>query len=303
MTFSRRQGYDPNQPKDPILEDAPEWLRIYYIKKVLNHLTFVDDDFRYRNSDRRPLGIKSLHENFCVLIREDTKGTYDDSSYCWEELTSHLRQCPWYQFYDFVELAGREVKEAEQSNEFEDEWIARFGFEAYRQSINQLFAENQVGWRLDKESQLGRPVPEVLIKNLEKAESDLKDDFEPARNHYKKAYRYLYEHPLDPENSIKEIVSAVESVAKTMFPKAKTLGDGIKEMRSHKFYSSMLLSMIDKMIEKFYGSASSEPGVRHGASVSSRVDRIDAELWFHTGVAIIRYLIDRRNMSNEESNN
>jgi hypothetical protein len=127
---------------------------------------------------------------------------------------------------------------------------------------------------------------------VDQAESELQDGFEPAREHYRKSHRFLFEHPVDPENSIKEIVSAVESVARTLFPKANTLGAAIKEMQRTQFCSPMLLSMI----EKFYGYASSEPAVRHGAAVSSRVERIDAELCFHTAIAIIRYLIERQRM-------
>ncbi len=288
-SFSRRYGFDPNQPTGPIVDDAPEWIRVDYINQVLSPITFVDMDDRYKNTENAPLGIKALHESFCSLLREETAYTYNDSWYCWDELAGHLRSCAWYQFYDFVELAGRSLKEAEAQHALDDDWLAEFGFKTYKDRVNELFAHENVVWRLSNESQLQRRIPEVLGKRAENTEQRLASQFEPAREHYRKALRYLQEHPLDPENSIKETVSSLESVARALFPRATTLGAAVKEMRRAQTVPPGLLALV----EKLYAFASDEPAVRHGASVSSRVVREDAELCFHVGVALIRYLIDR----------
>ena len=96
---------------------------------------------------------------------------------------------------------------------------------------------------------------------------------------------------MDPENAIKEITSAVESVGRVFYPAADTLGEVAKEMRRDASWPSPLVSMI----EKFYAYASSEPAVRHGAPVASRVGIADAEFCLHVGVALIRYLIEKHN--------
>lgn len=289
MAFSRRFGYDPKQPTSPVLEDAPEWLRVDYLNLILQRITFVDGDPRYSNEGGRPIGIKAIHSAFCALLRAETDSKYSDSWYCWDELVSHLKACAWYHFYDFVELAGRQLSKEQDQHSFNEHWIAEYGYGRYRDAVNELFAEHKVGWRLDDSSQLVRRVPEVLAKYVERTDTALQDRYEPARAHYRKARRYLFEHSLDPENSIKEIVSALESVARTHFDGASTLRDAIKEMRRQGVTSPLLLSVF----EKFYAYASAEPAVRHGSSKSSQVERVEAELCLFVGLAMIRYLIDR----------
>jgi len=92
---------------------------------------------------------------------------------------------------------------------------------------------------------------------------------------------------IDPENSIKEIVSTVESIGRVLYPKASTLGDVVKEMRRENVLPQHLVSVI----EKFYSYANAEPAVRHGAPVPSKVVLDDAEFCLHLGAALISYLI------------
>ena len=295
MKFSNRYGYDPRQPKEPILEDASEWVRVAYFDKVLIEFTYIDNDRRYPNDTDAPLGTKALHEKFCYSIREETDATYYDSAYCEESLKDHLRSTPWYHFYDFVELVGTELKLAEINHSFDDKWLEKFGFESYRANVNRLFSQERIAWRLNPESVLIRTLPSDLEKRMNEVDAQLKDKFAPAREHFKKARRYCMEHPLDPENSIKEIVSSLESVARTLFPGATTLGDALKEMRKKSYIPRMLIPVF----EKFYAYANAEPAVRHGSSFPSSVNLMDAELALHTGLALIRYLIQRSELKPE----
>lgn len=288
--FSRKYGYDPRISKEGILEDAPEWLRVAYINGILSDWTYVDQDERYQNSENRPLGIKGLYEEFCVLIRQETEDNYWDSWVCWDFLSDLVKSCEWYEFYDIVEYVGRKLKEEEDNYVFEVDWGRRFGFETYRRRVNELFAEDRIGWRLDENSELRREIPAVLSRKMEAAEKSLEDEFEPARENFKKAQRYIYEYPSDPENSIKEIVSAVESVGKTLYTNTSTLGDVVKVIRKSDDIPTLLVSMI----EKFYAFASSEPAVRHGSSKPSKILIEDAEFCLLVGVALIRYLIAKR---------
>lgn len=128
-----------------------------------------------------------------------------------------------------------------------------------------------------------------MAKRIEATDAKLADKFEPARRHYQKAIQYTLGTQSDPENAIKEVTSAIESVGKSFYTKTTTLGDVVKEMRKDNTWPSHLVSMI----EKYYAYASSEPAVRHGSAVSSRVLLSDAEFCLHVGAAIIRYLIDR----------
>lgn len=286
--FSSRHGLDPKQPKELVFDSAPEWLRSIYLSDVLDPLTYMDMDHQLGNNEGRPLGIKRLHEKFCAIIREETIDCYYDSNYAWEYLGNHLKACEWYQFYDFVELVVSEIEFAEEENFLERDPQEKFGFEAYRNKVNDLFKEEKIGWRLSSRGELVREQHAVLQKRIEVVEDRLIDEYSPARAHYKKAHRFLVERPPDPENCIKEIVSAVESVTKVAYPKSSTLGVALKEMRKSNGAPAGLINVI----EKFYAYASAEPAVRHGALTSSSLQQADAELAFHMGVSFIRYLID-----------
>jgi len=293
VKFSRRYGFDPRISSEVLLEDAPEWLRVAYINGILSDLTYVDRDTRYSNSERRPLGIKQLYEDFCVILRQETEENYLDSWACWDHLSWLVKQCKWYGFYDLVEHIGKKLQEREEDHIFEDDWERRFGFQAYRRKVNELFAEDRIGWRLNDNSELERETPEVLSRRLEGLEKKLVDEFEPAREHYKKAIRYLKQRPLDPENSIKEIISSIESICKTIWSNSQTLGDCVKEMRKEKFLPDHIVTII----EKFYAFSCSEPAVRHGSATSSKIQINDAEFCLYLGAALIRYLISKRGRS------
>jgi hypothetical protein len=177
----------------------------------------------------------------------------------------------------------------QRQDQFPPLWLVEFGFETYRTNVNELFSEDRIGWRLNEASELEREMPKALSDRFSTTALRLQDGFGPARQHYLKAKRYLSTRPLDAENAIKEITSAVESVGRVFYPKAKTLGDVVKEMKNKKEWPSNLVSMI----EKFYAYASSEPAIRHGAAVSSRVSLADAEFCLHVGAAMIRYILEK----------
>lgn len=285
--FSRRYNYDP-ATKEPILEDAPIWLRIAYFN-ILTNYTYIDKDSRFDNAAGKPLGIKSLYEHFCIILRQEPEEGYWDSWYCSDFLESLIKTSAWYNFYDFVEFVGKELQENEVSLQmFDSSLVVNVSFDSYRTQVNDLFLESRVEWRLSPKSSLIREVPTALRTRLEVTEEMLVDNFVPARLHYQKAVRYLYERPIDPENSIKEMVSAVESTGRILYPSTSTLGDVVKAMRKKNVAPFMLVTVI----EKYYAFASSEPAVRHGAPVESKVLLRDAEFVLHVGIALIRYLRD-----------
>ena len=296
-TFSRRHGYGPQQPPEPIIEDAPSWLRSRY-NRILGHFTYIDQDTRYLNSERRPLGIKDLIEVISDRFRREIGPDARDSWTCQGYLDDLVIDVEWYNFYDIIEIVGQEIKKHDEvwlsdvTSSLLNEWeislhISKFGLNKYLEDINKLFADENVGWRVGKNGLVERESPQELSDRIEEIEETLTDEFEPTRGHYRKAIQFANARPLDPENSIKEVVSAVESVGRILYPKAGTLGDVVKEMRRDQVWPQQLVSVI----EKFYGYACSEPAIRHGGPASSKVLLDDAEFCLHVGAALIRYMI------------
>jgi hypothetical protein len=274
--FSRRFGYDPNIPKQPIFEDAPQSLRTGYLNDVLKDCAVPMQS---------PLHPVKLGERLYGLLRTDIDS--DLYRIPWDWLKSMVREVQWFIFYDFVEIVGKELRECELSRDAV--WLKIYGFATYRSKVNNLFSEDGIGWRLSEDCQLVRDIPKPLSSRMSEISEALKDDNQAARAHYGKAILYATGIHADPENAIKEITSAVESIGIRFYPNASTLGDVVKEMRKEAQLPQQLVSMIDK----FYAYASSEPAVRHGGAVPSRVVLADAEFCLHVGGALIRYLLEK----------
>jgi hypothetical protein len=281
--FSSRFKYDPKLPRNPVVEEAPEGMRIAYMNAILAPLCW-DGRYSDENSEGRPLENYALKVEFCANARQEIPDFPARSSH-WSDLKDLLANASWFNFYDFVESVGKMLKSAEEHDPLQ---LQRFSFATYQQQLNELFSEDRIGWRLNDKSELERHIPASLAKRLAATDAALADKFEPARRHYQKAIGYTMGTQPDPENAIKEVTSAIESVGRVLYPQANTLGKVVKEMEKEDFWPSQLVSMI----EKYWAYASSEPAVRHGGPVSSRVLARDAEFCLHVGAAIIRYLVD-----------
>jgi hypothetical protein len=286
--FSRNYGYDPSIGSEPITEDAPEALRFDFIRTALDPVTFVDYP-DYGNPEGRPLDVMRLGAQLHVICRKDPSESLYEFRHCVDEVEGLLRGCPWYHFFDAVEHIGRELQNAQPSPPIDPiQCHQQFGFDSYRSKVNELFADHRVTWRLNVDSQLERETPTPLAQAIETVAEALAAGFEPASVAFHKARGFLTTRPLDPENAIKEIVSSVESVGRSIYPGTTTLGDVAKEMRKAGF-PPLLASLIDK----FWGFASAEPGVRHGGAITPKVELADADFCLLVGTALIRYLIDR----------
>jgi len=283
MKFSSR--YKASQGnRDLIFDDVPRETRIGFYKVILTK--FVKET----NQRTKPGAIDcfEIHKDFCALIR-DEKDPWDyDEQSLWEALVWHLKECEWVEFLDFVEMLGKKLLEWDD-NPFVQENEQLFG--DYQSLSNALFEEDGIGWRINDRGELIRHVPKFLMENIKAAEKQLTDHFESARNHYIKAKAYLFNPPLDPANSIKEMVSALESVGRTLFPSCSTLGDVIKSLKKEEKSPKLLLDAY----EKLYAYTNDTPAVRHGHPTHRSIEMSEAELFLLTGVAFIRYLIEIHN--------
>lgn len=281
MRFSAR--LEASKGKRPhVLEDAPRPTRIGFIKGVLGQ--FVGTNAGYGRRRKQPLDTGEVHSAFVALIRAESDPWDYDNESPWAAITHHLKECPWDEFYDFVELLGALLIKKEAEGPFDDPEY----FKPYQTQVNNLFQEDGIGWSLNDTSQLYRQVPKSLAKRIEATGSSLGARFDTARVHFQKAQAYIHQHPIDEAHSIKEIVSAIESVSKVLFPKASTLGDAIKTMRKDTRFAPQLIDAL----EKLYAYSNATPLIRHGHTTIGRPKLSEAELALFLGTAFIRYLID-----------
>jgi hypothetical protein len=279
MRFSARLEAGKG-PRAQILEDAPRKTRIGFTKGILGDFVGISKPYYPRSV---PLDALDTHQAFIALIRDEADPWDYDNHNEWIALTEHLKECTWGEFYDFVELLGKLLQKKDEERPFdEDEY-----FKSYLIKVNSLFQEDGIGWNLNDRSELVRQNPSLISKKAEAASASLRDEFEPARIHYLKATTYLYKYPIDEANSIKEIISAVESVARVIEPKATTLGSAIKSLRKDTRFSSHMVDALEHLY--VYGNAT--PQVRHGHATLGKPLLAEAELAYTLGIAFILYLI------------
>jgi hypothetical protein len=293
MKFSHRHGYDPEITNKTFRDEAPKWVRRLYFKNILVRLI---SDAMSPFAERRPSPAYDLINEILSMDDEEPDEYYLSNNPAVEVLRNLVMNIPWYRFYDTVETVAEQIINMDDENGFT--WGAKkdesFSFSAYRQRVNELFSEYNVDWKMNESGQLELPLPPFLEDKVKSTEERLADQFMPARVHFAKARAFALGSHRDAENSIKESVSAIESICKTFYTDASTLGEALKMMKKDGSVSRMLIDVV----EKFYAYANAEPAVRHGSNKDSAVLEYDAELALHFAAAFIRTLIVRRKDKN-----
>lgn len=281
MRFTARIAASKGQ-RTLVLDDAPRPTRVGYIKSILPE--FVATQSSTRRGRDAPLETTETHQAFIVLIRDEAEPWDYDEQSAWGALTHHVKECSWTEFFDFVELVGKLLQKHDDGLPFDHDET----FPVYQSKVNTLLLEDGIGWSLNDKAELHRPLPRPLSTPVEATDGLLVSRFATARIHYQKATQYLYQHPIDEANAVKEIVSALESVAKKLCPKTATLGDALKVLRKRSAYPAQILDAI----EKLYIYSNATPLIRHGHDTVHGPGVLEAEFCFLLGVASIRYLIE-----------
>lgn len=131
-----------------------------------------------------------------------------------------------------------------------------FGKETYCSVFNRCFKEEFVGYRF-VDGVIIQSIDKEANKSIENASST---KYDIVNKHIVKAVSYLSGKNKDTENSIKESVSAVEYLCNVLagtnsFELSKAINALDKKKKLHPCMKSM--------IEKLYGFASDEEGIRH----------------------------------------
>ena len=223
-----------------------------------------------------------------------------------EYLLVFFRGLTWYQFFDAIEIIIQTLKtsfvdefrtsykHARDFEGFNDEETRKFyqempiiWFDNLLDHINYWLDKNYIDWQVDSSGRFFRKASIHQELSLLSAETGLRDEFSAAYTHFIKAKKYCFNRPLDPENAVKEIVTALESLGKTFFPDAKTLTGVRKEMEK----KGNVPDAIMNLMREFYSYTNEESGIRHGQTKDLDLKIEDAELCFYLGSALINYML------------
>ena len=184
------------------------------------------------------------------------------------EIRTHFFGCPWFEVYDFVEFVVRQ----QRSQELE-------------QHVNRILEREIAGFRYIS----GRFVPvtdEQEVKALQEALE--KGPYEGVTAHMQKAVDHLSsrENP-DYRNSIKESISAVESMAKEMTGRPRaSLKDALGMIEE----AGRIHPALKKGLSSLYGYTSDEGGIRHAMLNEPDISATDAKFFLVSCSAFVNYL-------------
>ena len=157
----------------------------------------------------------------------------------------------------------------------------------YKAEINELFQREYVGYRFI-DGEITPISDDIEVAEIEKS---LDIEFQGCKSHIKKALGFLSdrENP-DYKNSIKESISAVESICQIIAQNSKaTLGEALKKLEEHgvKIHEAM-----KKSFSSLYGYTSDEGGIRHCEGMfESNVTFEEAKFMLVSCSAFVNYLI------------
>jgi len=269
-TFSERRGLKPiseiiqiDSMNDALRNSLWNVLSANFFLKYSKSLLYSSDRI-YSGSDI-DVFIKYIWENY-FKHPLDNLPSESRASVNW--LLKYFQKCQWNEVYDFVEIT---------MNYFRNPKLV--------EDINSVLERELAGYRF-----VGGVFTDITneqeIEMLEQVVDD--KNFPAVSSHLKRSLALMSdkENP-DYRNSIKESISAVESLAKAMTGKPKgTLADALKVLEvSHNLHPALKNSFLI-----LYGYTSDEGGIRHAMLTEPDITVADAKFFLLSCTSLINYL-------------
>ena len=215
---------------------------------------------------------------FLAIWHSHFKKTTDSIESSYIDALQELRELyftfQWYEVYDLVQF----LVESDPMPQVRDEFI---------ENANDILKEELSGYQFVSD-QIIEITSEEEVAEIEQALS-APDSLKPVREHLKQAVSLLAKKPKpDYRNSIKESISAVESVSKIMakLPKA-TLAPALAAIEK----KTTLHPSLKEGFQKLYGYTSDAQGIRHALMDEPNLDIEDAKFMLVSCSAFVNYLV------------
>jgi hypothetical protein len=194
----------------------------------------------------------------------------------YHEIHGYFFSCEWYEVYDFVEFIPENYRSFNYPDSNKD-FIEYCNIIMKRELSAYRFVDRKIACITSEEE----------ITSVEEA-LDVGDQFKPVSLHMKQALDLFADRKSpDYRNSIKESVSAVESMCKLITGDDKaTLGAALKKLEN----KVTLHPALKKAFENLYGYTSDADGIRHALLEESHLELEDAKFMLVTCSAFINYL-------------
>jgi len=188
-----------------------------------------------------------------------------------DDIKKRFFKLPWYDIYNFLEF----LPDAYHSIQTD-----------YFEKVNQVLENENSGYRFIDEF-IAPIIDEVEIKSIENA---LDSEYSAVKQHLSKALeKFSDRESPDYTNSIKESISAVESLCKQLIGNPGTpLGSCLNQLNIE------LGSHFKQGVTKLYNWTSNDGGIRHGATDESIEVSFDEAKYMLVGCsAFVNYMISK----------
>jgi hypothetical protein len=213
---------------------------------------------------------RNLWHNYFKRTVDSVGTSYIDALNVFKE---YVLGCSWYEVYDLLEFL---------SDSISPNWRQTF-----IDSVNVMLKEELSGYRFVS-GRIVQITSENEIVAIEQALA-LPDSLKPVREHLGQSLTLLSNRKApDYRNSIKESISAVESLSKIISKQPKTtLGPALNAVEK----KTKLHSVLKEGFQKLYGYTSDAQGIRHALMDEPTLDFEDAKFMLVSCSAFVNYLV------------
>lgn len=275
--FSDRYGIKPLNTEMQV-HDIDQRVRVMLVNSFRDWIYYIQNIYN---------GHDNIRIFYKVLIQDAFSEVFDFQKNTYYDMES------FFKTYIINPILNNDYDEVFSLIEFLVKILPFFDFEYKREEkkksiinkINEIFEKEYVGYRII--DNIITPITDEI--ELQAINECIKDIFTGCKEHINKALAYLSdrENP-DYNNSVKESISAVESVCSVIVGKDKaTLGDALNLLEKKEKLNGQLKSGF----EKFYAYTNSADGIRHANGLfAENVTFEEAKFMLVTCCAFINYL-------------
>jgi hypothetical protein len=192
-----------------------------------------------------------------------------------ERVRKHFLECDWFEVYDFVEFTAQNCPD-----EFRVDFI---------KFCNQILEKELSAYRF-VDVQLVDITSEEEIESIEAAITST-NKYSGAKEHLRTALGFISDRKSpDYRNSVKESISAVESLCVSLTGESKaTLGSALNKIEeSHRLHPAF-----KKALSNLYGYTSDSDGIRHALLEENDISYSDAKFMLVSCSAFINYVLGK----------
>jgi hypothetical protein len=274
VLFSKRKGFSP--VKDSIQKDGMDDPLRHGLWNALHVCIWDGNEYSHYSGTFQSSNLYGLFQCYwhnLFKIPLDNMPNYMDGVLT--RLRETYYKVEWYEVYDFIEFTAQNCPE-----ELSDSFVSFCNHVLE----NELSAYRFVG------KQLTDITSEEEIESIEEAiKSSTK--FTGASEHLKTSLGFLSDRKSpDYRNSIKESISAVESLCKAVSDDPKgTLGSALKQIeKSHNLHPAF-----KKALSNLYGYTHDSGGIRHALLEEDSISYSDAKYMLVSCSAFINYVLGK----------